>query len=163
MGSKYFLLAACFLAPALVLADPPDPDDPISKGLWWLYHARYDKATELFNDYIKAHPDDPAGYFYQTATRWWELAQKLDFNLPEVEKSFEENYEKTVETADNVVGSDADNKTKAKALLYWGGVEGLKGRWQVLQKQWIKAYFRGKEGHKLLRQAVVLDPHLYDA
>ncbi len=135
----------------------------LSQGLWWLYHAHYTKAQELFNQYCQAHPKDPAGYFYKTATNWWELAQKLDFQLPEVEKQFEENYEKTIAVAQALHDSATDNKTKAEALLYWGGAEGLKGRWLVTQKEWVQAYFRGKSGNRLLRQSIKLDPQLYDA
>ena len=52
---------------------------------------------------------------------------------------------------------------KALAYLYEGGAEGLKGRWLVTQKVWVKAYFRGKSGNHFLRKAVELDPELYDA
>lgn len=137
--------------------------DPLNQGLWWLYHARYDQADKLFDQYCKEHPQDPAGYFYKTANNWWELAQKLDYDLPEVQKRFEENYEKTLEVAQAASDNAPNNKVKAKALLYWGGAEGLKGRWLVAQQQWVKAYFRGKAGNRLLREAVDRDPKLYDA
>ena len=60
-------------------------------------------------------------------------------------------------------GAAKDNKEKARALLFWGGAEGLKGRLLVTQKAWVKAYFRGKNGNGLLRQAIELDPELNDA
>src|SRR5688572_25840878 len=136
----------------------PLKNDLLGEGLWWLYHARYNKAHEMFDHYVQAHPEDPAGYFYKTATDWWELAQELDYHLPEIEQRFEENYRKTIETAKKVADSTSDKKIKARAYLYLGGAEGLKGRWLVLKKEWIKAYFRGQSGHRYLKQAVSLDP-----
>ncbi|HVO33823.1 MAG TPA: hypothetical protein VMU17_07895, partial [Elusimicrobiota bacterium] len=55
-----------------------------------------------------------------------------------------------------------DNE-RAWAYLYWGGAEGLKGRWLVTQKEWVDAYFRGKAGAKYLRKAITYNPDLYDA
>jgi len=151
-----------FLCGAAAMAAEP-PQESLAQGLWWLYHARYNKADSYFDAYCKAHPKDPAGFFYKTANNWWELAQKLEYSLPDVEKRFEENYEKTIAVAEALANSAPDKKTKALAYLYWGGAEGLKGRWLVTQKVWVQAYFRGKSGNHLLRQAVELDPKLYDA
>jgi predicted Zn-dependent protease len=47
--------------------------------------------------------------------------------------------------------------------LYWGGAQGLKGRWLVTQKAWMNAYSAGKEGHRHLEKALKLDPALHDA
>jgi tetratricopeptide (TPR) repeat protein len=162
---KRFVLICCgvlLLASAPVPAEPPE-GDLLSQGLWWLYQARYDKADELFDQYTKTHPKDPAGYFYKTANNWWELAQKLDYDLPDVQKRFEENYEKTIAVAQALSDAAPSDKVKSRALLYWGGAEGLKGRWLVTQGQWVKAYFRGKSGNHLLRQSIELDPEQYDA
>jgi tetratricopeptide (TPR) repeat protein len=157
-----FCCGTLFLLPALAMAEPSQ-SDAINRGLWWLYHARYDKADELFSQYCQAHPKDAAGYFYKAANNWWELAQKLEFSLPDVEKKFETNYQKTIEVAEAQAESATDDKTKALAYLYWGGAEGLKGRWLVTQKSWVSAYFRGKSGNSYLRRAIELDPQLYDA
>ena len=137
--------------------------NPLDQGLWWLYHARYEQADKLFDQYCQDHPKDPAGYFYKTANNWWELAQKLDYDLPDVQKRFEENYQKTIDVAQAMSDTAPNNKVKARALLYWGGAEGLKGRWLVTQNQWVKAYFRGKCGNRLLHEAIEQDPGLYDA
>lgn len=141
----------------------PPPGDQISQGLWWLYHLKYDKARELFSDYNKTHPNDPCGYFYQTATQWWHLAQEFDYKLPDVQSQFENDYESTVRTAKALYETTKDPKEKARAALYWGGAEGLKGRWLVTQQEWVKAYFLGKHGAALLKKALEYDPGLYDA
>lgn len=137
--------------------------DAIRQGLWWLYQLKYEKAHELFNQYCQEHPKDPSGYFYKTAADWWQLAQQFDFVLPEVEKRLDEDFQQTVAAAKELMDSATDDKTRALAQLYWGGAEGLRGRWLVTQKQWIKAYFLGKSGTHRLRRAVRYDPTLYDA
>jgi len=150
---------------AFLAINPPQTagQTPLDQGLWWLYHGRFDKAEKHFDQYCQDHPKDPAGYFYKTATNWWELAQKLDYDLPEVQKRFEENYQKTLEVAKAMSDGAPSDKVKARALLYWGGAEGLKGRWLVTQQQWVRAYFRGRAGNQLLHEAIDRDPELYDA
>ncbi len=135
----------------------------LEQGLWWLYHLDYAKARELFNQYTTTHPKDPAGYFYKTAADWWQLAQQFDADLPEVRKRLEEDYQATVKVAGELMHSTKDPKLQAQACLYSGGAQGLKGRWLVTQRAWVKAYFLGKNGHKLLKKSLKLDPELYDA
>jgi tetratricopeptide (TPR) repeat protein len=65
--------------------------------------------------------------------------------------------------ANALLNSTTDPKVKGLACLYSGGAQGLKGRWLVTQRQWVKAYFMGKSGHAQLKQALVYDPTLYDA
>ncbi len=160
--ASIFLGLVIFVLPPLQAQEPP-PGDGLSRGLWWLYHLKYEKAHQIFNQYCQEHPKDPSGYFYKTATDWWQLAQQFDFDLPEIEKRLEVDFEQTVAAAEDLMDSAADDKTRALAQLYWGGAEGLKGRWLVTQKQWIRAYFMGKSGAHRLRRAVQYDPTLYDA
>lgn len=158
---------ALFTLPMGVQAQVPPQLEPsgtaLEQGLWWLYHLEYSKARELFDQYTSAHPQDPSGYFYKTAADWWQLAQQFDADLPEVRQRLEEDYQATVKVADELMHSTKDPKIKAQACLYSGGAQGLKGRWLVTQKAWIKAYFLGKSGHKLLKRALKYDPELYDA
>src|SRR5262245_33845958 len=79
--------------------------DPLSQGLWWLYQLQYKKAHSLFEEYSRTHPKDPAGYFYMTATDWWQLAQEFDHKLPEVEKRLETDYQQTVKIGKEMLGS----------------------------------------------------------
>ena len=139
------------------------PSTPLDQGLWWLYHLQYDKALASFDHYIAEHPKDPAGYFYETATDWWHLAQEFEYELPEVQKRFLANADKTIAVAQALHDSSDDDKTQAMALLYWGGAEGLRGRWLVTKRQWVSAYFAGKRGAHYLREAIDKDPTLYDA
>ena len=143
---------------------PPAQADPITQGLWWLYHQQYAKAREVFSSVAQADPQDPAGPFYKTATDWWELAQDFDLKMPAVEKRFAADAEETVKRAQAILKKSTGNKRRsAEAHLYWGGAQGLQGRWLVTQSQWMKAYSAGKEGHKHLKKALDIDPSLHDA
>jgi tetratricopeptide (TPR) repeat protein len=135
----------------------------LEQGLWWLYHLQYDQARKLFTEYTTAHPNDPAGYFYKTAADWWQLAQQFDQDLPEVRQRLDDDFQATVKVAENLLDTKPDDKTKGMACLYKGGAQGLKGRWLVTQGQWVKAYFLGKNGHKMLKRALEYDSNLYDA
>src|SRR6185436_15881562 len=94
---------------------------------------------------------------------WWQLAQQIDRDLPEVRANLEQDYQDTVRVAEKALESAKDDKTRAEAYLYLGGAQGLKGRWLVTQKQWLKAYRLGKSGHRMLQRALEKDPQLYDA
>src|SRR5437762_3140134 len=143
-----------FWLPTLLYADPVVREQPtgtpLEQGLWWLYHLQYEQARTLFDEYAAAHPKDPTGYFYKTATDWWQLAQQFDRKLPEVEARLEADYQDTMRVANALLSASQENdpKAQARAYLYLGGANGLKGRWLVTQHQWVKAYFLGKNGHK---------------
>jgi hypothetical protein len=141
----------------------PPKGDAIAQGLWWLYHLQYAHARQIFSQAARENPADPAGSFYKTATDWWELAQDFDLKLPDVERRFFADAKETVERAQAAVKKQASTQKIAEAHLYWGGAQGLKGRWLVTQKEWMKAYSAGKEGHNHLEKALTLDPSLHDA
>ncbi len=149
--------------PSLAGANEPPASQPLDHGLWWLYHLQYDKARADFDTYISSHPKDPEGYFYRTATDWWHLAQEFEYKLPDIQVQFQADAEKTIEVSQELYDSTDDRKVKARALLYWGGAEGLRGRWLVTQHEWVSAYFAGKRGARYLRRAVDYDPTQYDA
>jgi tetratricopeptide (TPR) repeat protein len=159
------ILTAVWL-PAAGLCDRPVQNDPsgtaLDQGLWWLYHLQYDQARKKFDEYTAANPKDPAGYFYKTASDWWQLAQQFDKDLPEIVERMEKDYQDTVRVAQELLDSQPDHKTKGLAYMYMGGAQGLKGRWLVTQRQWVDAYFMGRKGHKMLKRALVYNPDLYD-
>lgn len=161
------------LAPALLLGvamaqEAPRPPDtePLASGLWWLYHLQYDRAHQEFDRHIAQNPDDPAGYFYKSATDWWHLAQEFEMDRADLQERFFRTADLTIAKAEkrlDALDLKTDKKEAARLLLYKGGAEGLSGRWLVTQKRWVKAYFAGRAGHRDLQQAVELDPTLYDA
>jgi tetratricopeptide (TPR) repeat protein len=163
------LFISCFLITGGVFSHAQGPvrDTPtgtaLEQGLWWLYQLQYEHARKLFEQYSTANPKDPAGYFYKTAADWWQLAQEMDQPLPDIADRLITDYQDTVHVAGVILSSSTDPKELGRAALYSGGAEGLKGRWQVTDGQWVKAYFSGKHGHKLLKKAIEYDPTLYDA
>jgi hypothetical protein len=174
MKSLWPLLTLALMAPhaPLTAVESPVPaqgsgpavdQNPFSKGLWWLYHLQYERAYQSFDEHSRLYPEDPSGLFYKAATDWWHLAQEFDQDLPEVRSRFHANVQETIQKATELAQKTSNPKEKAKAYLYRGGAEGLWGRWLVTQKQWVKAYFAGKNGYHFLQLAVKYDPTLYDA
>jgi len=163
------LSAAQLLLPFNACAQslPPSGSD-LQQGLWWLYHLRYEKAVALYDQHIARDPEDPAGYFYKAAADWWHLAQEFEYEQPDIQKRFDESVDLTIAKAKaRLKRLDEKNPQQAKEIasiyLYWGGAEGLRGRWLVTQKHWVKAYFSGRAGFLKLKKAVRLDPSQYDA
>jgi tetratricopeptide (TPR) repeat protein len=158
-------LSTAAAAPEAAVPSPfsATASDPIDRGLFWLYQLQYDRALAAFDASIENRPEDPAGYFYKAATDWWHLAQNFDYKLPEIEARFYRNIEDTIQKAKALAASSADPRVKALAYLYRGGAEGLRGRWLVAQKEWVSAYFAGRNGDHFLKLAIRYDPTLYDA
>jgi tetratricopeptide (TPR) repeat protein len=151
------------LVGALAAQPQPPPGDAITQGLWWLYQPQYDEAREKFEQYNIEHSSDPTGYFFKTAVDWWQLAQQYDEYLPDIQKRLDQDYQDTVRIAKQLYDSSQDPKVRGRACLYWGGAEGLMGRWLVNERAWISAYFAGRRGNKLLKKALEYDPTLSDA
>ncbi len=106
---------------------PPSAEDPLSQGLWWLYHLQYDRARAAFEGYAKTNPSEPAGFFYQTATDWWQLAQDFELNQPDIVQRFEKDSQQTIRVAEALEKSK-NPTTVARGLLYEGGAWGLRGQ-----------------------------------
>jgi len=129
-----------------------------------LYHLEYAKARDQFDLYNQKNPNDPAGYFFKTATDWWQLAQEYDQQLPQIEQQLEEDYQTTVKVADVLLDTATDARTRGLACLYEGGAQGLKGRWLVTQHPMGESLFhREKADTTCYRKALEYDPTLYDA
>jgi hypothetical protein len=135
----------------------------LSQGLSNLYNLQYDNARRHFSEYSRENPSNAAGYFYLTATDWWQLAENFEIKQPALVKQFNRNSEKTIELAEQQFKKSVTKSARAQALLFEGGAWGLRGRLEVTQGQWIKAYGAGKRGHAALLKAIALKPDLYDA
>jgi len=113
-----------------------------------------------FDAYIKAHPDDPAGYFYLTAVDWWHLAQDIEYNLPDVREQLEaDSSARSMSPKSSTTAHRMIRRRRRLASIAAGPKDS--GKVACDAPEWVSAYFAGKRGHKYLQKALDLEPHAY--
>jgi tetratricopeptide (TPR) repeat protein len=73
-------------------------------------------------------------------------------------------FENTITDALNGIYSWLENNPPdAYAYLALGGIYGVKGRFELANRNYISAYFSGRKGLRYMNKAAKLDPRMYDA
>lgn len=162
MTKKLFLslvLSCCFcfahansLTPEiLALADA---------GVKAVYSLDFNTAETNINNLLEKHPNYPIALFGKTMIEWSRFEYEYEkSNLEQAEK-----FEKSIASSINGIKTWIDdNAQEAQAFMALGGVYGVKARFELANKNYVKAYFAGKKGLKFMNKAVKLDPEMYDA
>lgn len=154
------LLLFLSLSAAARPAEPDLKDALIEKGLNALYNLDYAEAKEGFKELTARYPDSSAGLYAQTTALWWELTNEFDEENPSLEREFLAMADRTADLArKNIKEGDPTGQER----LCLGGALGLKSRWEAIQGQWIKAYFNGRKAVAAQKEAIKINPELYDA
>jgi len=138
-----------------------------------MYRLDFDAAEAVFRDIINTEPDNPAGYFAVSAIYWWRYSQNFDVQIKSktLEKEFFKNIDKTINLSKQML-KKKNNPEQAllrrkaaeeHAYFFMGSAYGLAGRWNVVQKHWISAYWNGSKGRKFLKKCTGINPEVYDA
>jgi len=156
------LPAALTLALAPAWAIRPETDRLILQGLDAAYGFDFERAASLFSKADQAEPDHPAGPFFLASLKWLEFSQNADIpgSLKALEPQFNRLLEETFERSRRMREKSPEDP---EAFFYLGGAYGMRGRWQLLKRQWIRAASSGYKGYRQLKKAVELDPSFYDA
>jgi tetratricopeptide (TPR) repeat protein len=159
-----FLLAA---APLRAVPEPPagataaaDFDLRLQSGLRALYNLDYDAARATFGLFAEQFPGDPMGHYALATTDWWELTNEFDEDDPALEARFLDRARRTVELARLRV---RESDPLGEARLCLGGALGLIARWEAIEGKWLAAYRHGRQAFKAQKEAVEVNPELYDA
>ncbi len=163
---KKLLLCSFFLFNAFaVKADnnnylPPEVMASAVAGVNAIYALDYKTAREEIDKVLKAYPDYPIALFGRTMIEWSRFEYEFEKSNPAQAKVFEESINSSIEGIKNWL---EQNKPDAQAYLALGALYGVKGRFQLANRHFIKAYFSGRKGIKYMNLAVKMDPQLYDA
>jgi len=139
---------------------PPELDALISHGINSIHGLEFDAADKDFNDILAKYPGQPYGYFGLAMSQWG----RLEYQHEESSRELSDSYEKKTDEA--IAKGEAWLKkypNDPHAHLCVGGMYGLRSRLALMKHSWLTAYFTGKKGLKHMKQALKLDPELYDA
>ncbi len=158
---------ATILPLLLILASParaiaPEAERKVMAGLSAGYGLDFKAAAAAFAEADLAAPDHPVGPFFLGSLKWLEFS--LNSDLPGTAKNMEPEFDRLMDrTFDRASAMLKTDKKNAEAHFYMGAAYGMRGRWKMTKRQWIRAASDGWKGYKHLKEAVTLDPNFYDA
>lgn len=165
MNPKYSLiLSLCIAAwaPRPALALSAETDKLVLQGLDAAYSLDFELASSLFDQASKAEPDHPVGPFFMASLQWLLFSQNAD--VPGSIESLEPKFNKLMDECFNRARKMYEKNPKdPEANFYLGAAYGMKGRWLLLRRKWIRAARYGYKGYKFLNKTIELDPERYDA
>lgn len=129
-------------------------------GVSAIYNLDLDSAKQQIDQLLIEYPNYPIGLFGRTMIEWSRFEYEFEKSNPAQAVSFKESIDTSIEGINQWL---KDNQPDAQAYLALGGVYGVKGRFELANKSFVKAYFSGRKGLKFMNKAAKLDPNMYDA
>jgi hypothetical protein len=159
------MLAACALkgaqAPVLYTDRNIAPAvlEELTRGQDLAMSMRFDEAEAVIRAAMAKAPEHPLGRVFLMATLLSHLQEDIRAGEKGVPKAFFEEVELLVAMA------DAQRKAFPSSpypLLYLGAANGVRGLARLYDGSYFGSYRDGKRGAAYLKEAVTLDPELYD-
>jgi tetratricopeptide (TPR) repeat protein len=151
------LLAKTGSRSATAAPTPATANQELLKGIDLLYDWHYDEAEALFRRLAKRSPDDPAPSFYLAMVTWCRLAS--GFWSPNEVKEYSDRIDHTVEVAKKKI---AGGHANALDYLYLGGALGFKGRFELMEGNWLSSFFLALDAIDALKTCHRMDPENRD-
>ncbi|MCI0690821.1 hypothetical protein L0337_02320 [candidate division KSB1 bacterium] len=137
---------------------PVDPtfDEPLSRGIAFVYRDRFEESLALFDSLQKAYPDHPGPHFYKAATyQTWMSSYRFNGFQKELEKNVEEAITK---------GTKLLRTTNDPWLLfYMGAAYGYRAFYKFRNYHWLDAYQDSRKSLNYIQTGLQKQPKLYDA
>ncbi len=160
--NKILLVALFSLSINLFAWDKVDPVvlAHADKGVDAIYNLDLDTAHKELSALLKEHPNYPLGLFGQTMIEWSRYEYEFEKSNKQQAKFFEDIINSSIKGIDSWL---KQNGQEAQAYLALGGIYGVKARFLLANKSYVRAYFTGRKGLKYMNRAIELDPEMYDA
>ena len=162
MIRKLFFVAGFALCCSLGWANSLTPEvlSLADAGVRAVYALDFDTARQNIDTLLKKYPNYPLALFGRTMIEWSRFEYEFEKSNPAQAEIFEESISSSIEGIKQWL---KDNGDEAQAYMALGGVYGVKARFELANKSYIKAYFSGRKGLKYMNKATKLDPEMYDA
>ena len=152
--------AGVIAAPKISEPLPPELRELSKKGIDAIYAVDIETARADFEAAVKKFPAHPYPRFGVAMAKWAELEYLEDESDPKLDKEYSE-------LTDNAIAVGLKwlkvHPGDANAHMCLGGMYGLRARLAVLQHRWFAAYFDGRKAISNTREALKINPQLYDA
>jgi tetratricopeptide (TPR) repeat protein len=153
--SLYPAMAGKGFATASKTAEMANQD--LLKGIHLLYNWHFDEAQALFRELARSSPDDPAPFFYLAMVTWSRLAS--GFWSPAEVEEYGDRIDRTVEVAKKRISKGLGD---ASDYLYLGGALGFKGRFELMEGNWLSSFFLALDAIDALKTCHRMDPENRD-
>ncbi|HXC62917.1 MAG TPA: hypothetical protein VNZ67_01100, partial [bacterium] len=161
-------LALCLSAPLAGRAGtlwtddniPPEVLRKLTDGQDLALSQRYDEAEALIRQAQTEAPEHPLCGVFLVATLLSRVQEQFKEGRKEVPPDFFNEVDHLVA---QVEAQAKDYPSSPYPKLYLGAAYGMRGLAKLYAGSFISSYFDGKKGAEMLRQAVALDPQLYNA
>lgn len=160
--SKLLLVITLFLLPLNLPAwDKIDPFilERADKGVNAIYNLDFQTARTELSALLEKYPNYPLGLFGQIMIEWARYEYEFEKSNKEQAKVFENMIETSIKGIEDWI---KQNGEQAQAYLALGGIYGVKARFLLANKNYVRAYFTGKKGLKYMNKSVEIDPQMYD-
>jgi FimV-like protein len=121
---------------------------------------RYDEAEAKIRRAQAQAPEHPLCEVFLVATLLSRVQEQFKENQREVPPEF---FDEVNHLVAQVEAQAKDYPDSPYPRLYLGAAYGMRGLAKLYVGSYISSYFDGKKGAEMLRQAVALDPKLYNA
>jgi hypothetical protein len=174
------LLLLLLVTAPLLAFDTPLTGTPLNDGYYALYNLDFAAAHNHFQQWISAHPDDPLGpasdaaaYLFTEFDRLGVLDIELfaDDNRftsrtrPDVDPALKKGFQDRIDQTEKLAQSALQRNPKdANALYCMAVTSGMQADWSSLIDRKEYGAFKFSElASKFAKQALAVDPNLYDA
>jgi len=144
--------------PSVLLSQNIPITDLGFQGMELVYDMKFKEAESIFNEIIKREPQNGLGYFLKSVGYFW-MCQKYPHNEDTREKYKDITF-KAIEVAEETLDRNENN---IDAMFYLGGAYGNLGRYYIMEKSFLKAYWYGRKGKIYLKDVIEINPKYYEA
>ncbi|MBI4056486.1 MAG: hypothetical protein HY399_02955 [Elusimicrobia bacterium] len=138
----------------------PAMEQCVANGIDNIFMMQFDKSEQEFDRCLKENPQHPYGHFARALSRWARYMYDTEQDQADLIPEFEKRIEEAIKISNTWIDQHPND---ARGLLSLGGIYGLASRLDVIQKNWLRAYFRGRKAIRHTRLSLKKDPQLYDA
>ncbi|MFA6317691.1 MAG: hypothetical protein WC943_09765 [Elusimicrobiota bacterium] len=125
-----------------------------------IFRMDFDAADRDTKKVVELNPEHPHGYLAVSVVTLMRFLYDTEQTDQELIKPFTEQVKTTVAVAKKWLDK---NPRDPEALMAMGAAYGVLSRLECTRKEWLDAYFHGRDAIKFVRKAAKADPELYDA
>lgn len=128
-------------------------NEDIVCGINLLYDLEFDSAQKHFLKVVATQPDHPIGYFYLAMVRWSKLS--IGFWSPDMVQDYVNDIDRTIAVARKSIQRQNPDSF---SYFYLGGALGFKGRFELMQYNWLSSAALAWEAIQALKKCMEMDP-----